>query len=343
VSYQVQLQELEAEIRQLFKNTQSENELEKVRIEYLARQGKIAAIVEQFKTLPLEEKRIVGPLLNNLKAIAQSCYQEQYDYLIAQKAAQENAKNALFDVTAYLKPDITGSLHLYTQITKELEDIFISMGFEVVDAPEVEDEFYNFTGLNVHADHPARDSHDTFWLTLPALLMRTHTSNIQVRQMKQRKPPFYLYSSGRCFRNEAIDATHDFMFRQGEIVVVGKDIALSHLLATAQEFLRALFGKADIKIRVKPSYFPFVEPGIDIEASCPFCSAGCSVCKKTGWIELLGAGLIHPEVLMHGGIDPDEYSGFALGFGLTRLAMLKYGINDLRLFQTNQRAFLDQF
>jgi len=212
-----------------------------------------------------------------------------------------------------------------------------------VDGPEVETSHYNFEALNIPADHPARDMQDTFWLTLPGRLLRTQTSNVEIRTMEQQKPPFAIVSPGRVYRNEATDASHDFMFTQLECLVVDKHVSLSNLLGTVQLFLQRVFGREDLKIRARPGYFPFVEPGVEIDASCLFCTHGCSICKKTTWIELLGSGLTHPNVLRACNLDPEEYTGFAFGMGIERLAMLKYGITDIRLFHSGSLAFLKQF
>ena len=217
------------------------------------------------------------------------------------------------------------------------------MGYEILDGPEVETDFYNFQALNIPADHPARDMQDTFWLTLPGFLMRTHTSSVEIHTMVNRKPPLAIVVPGRAYRNEATDASHDFMFMQLEGLFVDKNVSLAHLFATVQTFLQNLFEKKDLTIKVRPSYYPFVEPGVDIIMSCPFCPQGCSVCKRTRWIEIAGAGLTHPAVLEACKINPNEYSGFAFGFGLTRLVMLKYGITDIRLLHSNKIEFLKQF
>ena len=212
--------------------------------------------------------------------------------------------------------------------------------------PEVDTDYYNFEALNIPKEHPARDMHDTFWLSKAyhqPLLMRTHTSSVQAHAMETRRPPIAVGIPGRCYRHEATDASHDFMFMQCEILMIDKNISLSNLFATAKQFLSALFGKQDMTIRVRPGYFPFVEPGVEIDVSCPFCKTGCGVCKKTRWLEICGAGLVHPNVLKASNINPQEYSGFAFGFGLTRLVMLKYGINDIRLLHSNKIDFLKQF
>jgi phenylalanyl-tRNA synthetase alpha chain len=320
-----------------------EHALEQVRVQFLGRKGMLQNLMEELKNLPLDQKRIMGPKLNELKKDAEQRWHEASTNR-AQKIAHQKAAHAQqFDVTASLYQPMAGSLHVYTHIIKELKDIFVTMGYELVDGPEVETEDHNFGALNIPADHPARESHDTFWLTIPDLLLRTHTSSMQIRAMRTRKPPFAMFAPGRAYRNEAVDASHDFMFTQGELLVVGDNISLSNLLATAQTFLQHFFNTTNLAIRPRPGFFPFVEPGIEIDGTCPFCTSGCSVCKKTKWIELLGAGLVHPNVLRACGIDPERHSGFALGFGIERLAMLKYGIPDIRLFHSSKLSFLRQF
>jgi len=323
---------------------QNEKELEDVRVAFLGRNGHITSLMEQLKNLSLDEKKEFGPALNELKLFVQNSYNTKKQALLDNVAAAAMAKTQHFDVTAYKHSTLPGHIHAYTQTIEDLENIFISMGYEVADGPEVETDYYNFHALNIPADHPARDMHDTFWLTLPSMLMRTHTSTVQIHSMEHKKPPMAIFAPGRAFRNEATDASHDFMFTQGEGLVIDKNISIANLLATSKAFLQAFFEKEDLSIRARPGYFPFVEPGIEIDASCPFCSGhGCSTCKRTGWIELLGSGLVHPNVLQCSGIDSEKYSGFAFGFGIERLAMIKYGINDIRLFHSSKIHFLDQF
>lgn len=321
----------------------NDDNLEKVRITYLSRHGILTDYMSQLKTFSLEEKKQFGPELNKLKEEIQTLFNEKKEHLEQLTINKEAERLAAFDVTAYRAQASIGSLHPYTHITQSVENIFISMGFEIVDGPEVETDYHNFEALNIPENHPARDMQDTFWLTLPHMLMRTHTSSVEVHTMTNRKPPIAIAAPGRCYRNEATDATHDFMFMQVEGLLIDKQVSLGHLFATVKVFLQALFNRKDLNVRIRPSYFPFVEPGVEIDITCPFCSKGCSICKKSGWIEMGGAGLTHPHVLTACGINPEQYSGFAFGFGLTRLTMLKYGINDIRLLHSNKVDFLKQF
>lgn len=317
----------------------NEEELEQFRIKYLGRNGLLGKLFDELKDLSLEEKKNLGPKLNNLKQETHTLFEEK-----KQQINQiEKSKEIFFDVTITKPFTNHGNLHPYTKVIERIEDIFISMGFEILDGPEVETEFHNFDALNIPADHPARQIHDTFWLTIPNLLMRTHTSTVQIHAMTKRKPPIAIVAPGRCYRNEATDASHDFMFMQVEGLLIDKNVSLSNLFATVKSFLQAIFEKKDLSIRIRPGYFPFVEPGVEIDATCPFCKSGCSVCKKTGWVEICGAGLVHPNVLKSCGIDSIEYNGFAFGFGLTRLVMLKYDITDIRLLHSNRIDFLKQF
>jgi phenylalanyl-tRNA synthetase alpha chain len=325
------------------KTVTNEASLESVRVAFLGRKGKIADLMEQLKNLPVEEKKIVGPLLNALKTEIQ----EQLDALatslktkeaISQKSAQKN-----FDVSAYKYSELKGTSHIYTQIINDLEDVFISMGYDIADGPEVENEYYNFESLNIPADHPARESEDSFFLEQKSMLLRTQCSNVQARAMETYPLPIAIFSPGRVYRKEATDQTHDFLFTQAEILLVDKNISVSNLLATAHTFLKKIFENDALEMRVRPGFFPFVEPGLEIDISCPFCKTGCSVCKHTHWIEILGTGMVHPNVLRSSGIDPTIYSGFAFGMGIERIAMIKYGINDIRLFHSSKIKFLDQF
>ncbi|MCL4361013.1 phenylalanine--tRNA ligase subunit alpha [Candidatus Dependentiae bacterium] len=325
------------------KSAQTEEDLEQLRLTFLSRSGQLANLMSILKGLSDEEKRTLGPKLNKLKEAAQNAFNEKFEKLKLEKIKLEEEKKSNFDVTAYKPFEIFGSLHPYTKTIEHIENILVTMGFEIIDGPEVDSDYYNFESLNIPKNHPARDMHDTFWLDIPHMLLRTHTSSVQAHAMQEKKLPLAVGIPGRTYRHEATDASHDFMFMQCEILLIDKNISLANLFATAKTFLQALFEKGDLEIRIRPGYFPFVEPGVEIDCTCPFCTDGCSVCKKTRWIELCGAGLIHPNVLISSKIDPKIYSGFAMGFGLTRLVMLKYGINDIRLLHSNKIDFLSQF
>lgn len=237
-----------------------------------------------------------------------------------------------------------GHLHPVTQVLREVVDSFTAMGFEVADGPEVESEYYNFDALNVPKDHPARDTQDTFWVKgVPQTVLRTHTSSVQVRYMEENKPPFKIIAPGKVYRYEATDATHETQFYQIEGLVVAENISLAHLKHTLFEFFKRLYGN-DVKIRMRPSFFPFVEPGVEIDISCMKCEGnGCNVCKQTGFIEVMGAGMVHPNILKSANIDPEKYRGFAFGVGVDRLVMLKYGIDDIRLMYSGDLRLVNQF
>jgi phenylalanyl-tRNA synthetase alpha chain len=318
-------------------------DIENIRVSYLGRQGKIVLLLAQLKDLDAENKRIFGPLLHQCKQEAELHIETAKTQIEKQFQQAELNKKINFDVTAYKHEQFHGGLHLFTKVIAQLEDIFISMGYQVVRGPEVVTDYYNFEALNIPAHHPARDLQDTFWLTNPEYLLRTHTSPVQIQIMETQSVPLAVFAPGRVYRNEATDATHDFAFMQGEGLFIDKNISVSNLLASSKAFLRAFFGKDDLTIRARPGYFPFVEPGIEIDASCPFCKTGCSICKYTTWIELLGSGMVHPNVLRMSGINTDVYSGFAWGFGIERLVMVKYGITDIRLFRSGTLDFLQQF
>lgn len=318
-------------------------QLEEIRIQFLGKKGSISGLMSEIKDLSSEEKKEFGPILNNLKKESEEKIKNTKEQIINNTAKAATLKKQNFDVTTYKTNQKKGHLHPYSSFIEEIENIFISMGYEVLDGPEVETDFYNFTALNVPEDHPARDMHDTFWLNKKNYLLRTHTSNMQIHAMETKKLPIAAIVPGRTFRHEAVDASHDTQFMQCEGFFIAENVTLSHLFATAKTFLQTLFKTKDLDIRLRPGFFPFVEPGVEIDMRCPFCKDGCSVCKQSTWVEVLGSGLIHPNVLKSGGIDPKKYSGFAFGFGLTRLVMLKYGINDIRLLNSGKTKFLDQF
>jgi len=332
-----QLEELYSTFKTALKQAHTTQEIEAVRQRFIGRSGSLTLKAKEIKQLTLEQKQQYGERINQIRQDATA----QHELKIA--ALTEQTPSAPFDVTAYVPNQSRGSLHPYSIIMAEIENIAISMGLEIVQGPEAETEFHNFEALNIPQDHPARETQDTIWLTLPGRVLRSHTSTVQIRTLQERRPPFAILSQGRVYRNEATDASHDYMFMQCELMLVDTHVSLANLLALCHQFLNAIFNRTDLDLRTRPGFFPFVEPGIEIDFRCPFCTSGCSTCKKSTWIELGGAGLVHPNVLMACGINPNEYKGCAFGFGLTRLAMLKYGISDIRLLHSNSLSFLQQF
>ena len=336
------IEEVKSQFQLALKKIINEKELEEFRLKFLSRQGEIFVLMHNLKNLTVDEKREIGPLLNALKSESESAYQSKKEELENKKLNASQDKLKYFDVTSY-KPSHKGHLHPSTIILEKIENVFLSMGYQIVEGPELETDYYNFQALNIPENHPARDLQDTFWLNLPNQLMRTQTSPVQIRVMETQQPPVAILSVGRAYRNEATDASHEFVFEQAEGLFVGKNISLANLLATLKLFLQEIFESKNLEIRVRPGYFPFVEPGLEVDMLCPFCEKGCSVCKKTKWIEIGGAGMVHPNVLKACGVNPDEFSGFAFGMGLTRIVMLKFGINDIRLLSSNKIDFLKQF
>jgi phenylalanyl-tRNA synthetase alpha chain len=335
--------QLHEQIKNALQNAKTEHELEQVRLQYLTRNAELAQLLASLKDLNPEQKRVLGPQLNQMRDQVYALYDERKKQVQQVQYTHAQKKQELFDVTAYQPGGLKGSLHPYSIITQKIEDIFISMGYAIADGTELEDEWHNFDALNIPPEHPARDLQDTLWLELPQKLMRTHTSNVQIRTMQNNKPPLAILSTGRVFRYEATDATHDYAFMQTEGFLVDTNTSMAQLLATMKVLLQAIFEREDISMSVRPTYYPFVEPGIEVHMSCVFCTKGCNVCKNTRYIEVVGAGMVHPNVLTACGIDPKIYNGFAFGFGLTRLVQLKYGINDVRLLTGGNLEFLTQF
>ena len=316
--------------------------LKELEREYVGKKGVVAAMLAEIPKVAPEARKAHGQKANALKQSILELLGER------QKAFESGKLDDLrradgFDPTLPPPPAQRGSLHPITQVTRELEDLFISMGYEVLDGPEIELDHYNFEALNISKDHPARDSQDTFYCDEEGrLVLRTHTSPVQIRAMENREPPFRVIAPGRVFRQESTDASHDHTFYQMEGLVVGKDISVAHLIGAMKTLLRGIFGR-DLDVRLRPGHFPFVEPGFELDARCPFCKSGCSVCKKTTWIELLPCGLVHPNVLRAGGVDPEKWSGFAFGLGLSRLVMLRHAIDDVRHLLDGDLRFLEQF
>ena len=330
------LEALKKEFLQEVESIKNDEFLLDLKKRYLGRKGKLTLILKEVKDVAKEEKPRLGKLANEVK-------QEFGDILTkAGRAVKGGGGKVKFDPTMPGSRKPVGSLHPSTLVQYEVEDAFAQLGFAVYDGPELESEYYNFTSLNIPEDHPAWDTQDTFWLEGKNLL-RTHTSNLQVRMLQKYGVPFRGIFPGRVFRYEATDASHDHTFYQLEGLMVDKDINMGNLIATMKALLSSVF-HMDVDVRLRPGFFPFVEPGFELDIKCLVCDGeGCSVCKQSGWLELMPCGMVHPEVLKAGGIDPNEYSGFAFGLGLTRLAMMKYKIDDIRLMQSGDLRFLKQF
>jgi phenylalanyl-tRNA synthetase alpha chain len=316
--------------------------LKDIERKYLGKSGVLAAWLATIPGLPAAERPLLGQAVNRLK-------KELAERVAARAAVLETiareSDGALgsFDPTLPPPKVERGTLHPLTTLTREIEDLFVSMGYQIGDGPEIETDWNNFQALNIPPDHPARDSQDTFYLKGPGpLVLRTHTSPVQIRSLGRLSPPLRVIAPGKVFRHEATDASHEHTFHQLEGLVVDRHVSVAHLIGSMKTLLRGIF-RRDLEIRLRPGFFPFVEPGFELDARCPFCENGCSVCKQTRWVELLPCGLVHPNVLRACGIDPDEWSGFAFGLGLSRLVMLRFGINDVRLLLGGDLRFLEQF
>ncbi len=319
----------------------SDQEIEDLRVRLLGRKGILTGLLRGLKDLPATERGAAGQALNAIKEEVEVKLAEARDGLRDRERAARLGREWV-DISLDTGRRATGNLHPTSRIQYEIEDVFTSMGFEVLDGPHVETEFFNFEALNIPADHPARDMQDTFYLE-DGNLLRTHTSPIQVRGMQRLRPPFKIIGPGRVFRSERIDASHEATFHQLEGMMVDRDIKVAHLIYFMKELLRRVF-RRDVEVRLRPGYFPFVEPGFELDVRCLICGGkGCSVCKGAGWVEVLPCGMVHPNVLCHGRVDPAQYSGFAFGLGLDRLVQMKYGIDDIRHIHGADLRFLGQF
>ncbi|OIK12948.1 phenylalanine--tRNA ligase subunit alpha [Bacillus sp. MUM 13] len=340
---QERLQELQEEALQKVLNASELKELNDIRVAYLGKKGPITEVLRGMGKLSAEERPKVGALANVVReAIAQKIEEKQQALEMA--AVNEKLAAEKIDVTLPGRPVKKGSHHPLTKVIEEIEDLFIGMGYTVAEGPEVETDYYNFEALNLPKGHPARDMQDSFYIT-EEILMRTHTSPVQARTMEKHKGkgPVKIICPGKVYRRDNDDATHSHQFMQIEGLVIDENIRMSDLKGTLEVFAKKMFGQ-DREIRLRPSFFPFTEPSVEMDISCKICGGkGCSVCKGTGWIEILGAGIVHPNVLEMAGFDPEKYSGFAFGMGPERIAMLKYGIDDIRHFYTNDIRFLKQF
>ncbi|MFY0608218.1 MAG: phenylalanine--tRNA ligase subunit alpha [Cyclobacteriaceae bacterium] len=334
-------EKIENYLEEIRKSTAStQEELEAFRLKYISRKGVINSLFDEFKTIPNDQKKVLGGVLNDFKQSAQTRFKE----LISSIESQTNS-DVEQDLDVTLPPSVLlGSIHPLTTVKNRIIQIFERQGFSVKEGPEIEDDFHNFTALNFPENHPAREMQDTYFITKnPDILLRTHTSNVQVRLMESGKPPFRSIMPGRVYRNEAISARAHCFFNQVEGLYVDKKVSFKDLKETIYHFAQELFGMST-EIRFRPSYFPFTEPSAEIDISCFICKGdGCKICKHTGWVEIGGSGMVDPNVLESCGIDSKEYSGFAFGMGIERITMLKYQINDIRLFSENDVRFLQQF
>lgn len=316
-------------------------EVEELRIRYISKKGEVQALVNEFRALSPDEKRQAGPALNELKDFALNKINSLRD---AVNAAAQNAEVAAIDLTRTPAVTPLGSRHPLSIVRQEIVSIFSRLGFSIAEGPEIEDDWHVFSSLNFAEDHPARDMQDTFFINRqPDVLLRTHTSSVQTRVMEATKPPIRIICPGRVYRNEAISARAHCFFHQVEALYVDKGVSFADLKQTLDYFAREMFGP-ETRIRLRPSYFPFTEPSAEMDISCNLCGGkGCSFCKGTGWVEILGCGMVDPNVLRSCGIDPEVYSGFALGMGVERITNLKYQVKDLRMFSENDKVFLEEF
>lgn len=317
--------------------------LNDLRVHYLGKKGQLTEILRGMGGLSAEERPVIGQVANDVRAAIEAVLADKQAAFDRAETERRLAAETI-DVTLPGRTVATGSVHPLTKVTQEIEDIFLGMGYTIAEGPEVETDYFNFEALNLPKDHPARDMQDSFYIT-DEILLRTHTSPVQIRAMKNADgaTPLKVICPGRVYRRDDDDATHSFMFHQIEGLVVGPDIRMSDLKGTLLQFVQAMYGP-QVQIRLRPSFFPFTEPSAEVDVTCTQCGGqGCRMCKQSGWIEILGCGMVHPKVLEHGGFDPEQVSGFAFGMGVERIALLKYDIDDIRHFYNNDLRFLGQF
>lgn len=345
------LEKIKAEVLALLEDTSprmgtsprmdTSSDIEEIRIKYLGKKGELTSVLRGMGSLSAEERPIIGQMANEVREFIESKIAERVEALKASGLTKKLTSEKI-DVTMPGKTKTAGKQHPLAKVQREMEDIFIGMGFEIAEGPEVEYDYYNFQALNIPPNHPARDTQDTFYIT-ENILLRSQTSPVQVRTMEKQKPPIRVISPGRVYRSDAVDATHSPLFHQLEGLVVDKGITMGDLKGMLELFAKTMFGN-QAKIRFRPHHFPFTEPSAEVDISCFVCGGeGCRLCKGEGWIEILGAGMVHPNVLRGCNIDPDVYSGFAFGMGIERIVMRKYNIDDMRLLYENDVRFLNQF
>lgn len=341
MNLQERLKEIEEEGKKLFTIVNDLEKLEELRIEFLGKKGKITDVLRQMGKIPAEERPLVGKIANQLKNKLNRILQDKRDEL-TELAEQKRLTAEKIDVTLPGKEPNIGHVHPLTNILNKIKEVFIGLGYTIAEGPEIENEYNNFEALNLPKYHPARDLQDTFYIN-DNYLLRTHTSPVQIRTMADNRPPIRIIAPGRVYRSDELDASHSPVFHQLEGLLVDKGIAFSDLKGTIELFVKAIYGE-DTKTRFRPSYFPFTEPSAEVDISCVICGGeGCRLCSQTGWLEVMGSGMVHPNVLEMAGVDTSVYSGFAFGMGLDRIAMLKYGIEDIRLLYENDKRFLHQF
>ncbi len=335
------LQQIRQNVTDLLAETKDLEGLDQLRIRFLGKKGELTAVLKGMGALSSEERPKIGALANEVRTFLEKEIDERKAEL-SKKLQEEKLKREVIDVTMPGRKQELGHMHPLSQVLDEVQKVFIGMGFQIAEGPEVEYDYYNFEALNIPKNHPARDTQDTFYVE-DNIVLRTQTSPMQVRVMEKQKPPIRIIAPGRVYRSDAVDATHSPIFHQIEGLVVDKGVTMADLKGTLEAFIKELYGQ-DAKVRFRPHHFPFTEPSAEMDVSCFVCGGeGCRVCKGEGWIEILGCGMVHPKVLANCGIDPEVYSGFAFGLGLERIVMRRYGIDDLRLFYENDMRFLNQF
>jgi phenylalanyl-tRNA synthetase, alpha subunit len=339
-----QIETIKKEITEELKDIKTVSELGDLKVKYLGKKGSINELTLKMKELSIEEKKTFGKALNELKTEVTSKIEELKESLELLELNKKLEKEKIDKTLPFTKFKVGGA-HPIERVKEEIEEVFISMGYDVVEGPEVETDEYNFEKLNLPTGHPARDAQDSFYIEVDKILLRTHTSPVQARTMdaNKEKSPIRIICPGKTYRRDADDATHSHQFLQVEGLVIDENLSLADLKGTLEVFAKKMFGE-DRSLRFRPSFFPFTEPSFEVDVTCFKCaSKGCSICKGTGWIEILGSGIVHPNVLKASGYDPKKYTGFAFGVGIERVAMLKYGINDVRTLYTNDMRFLDDF
>ncbi|AQM59753.1 MULTISPECIES: phenylalanine--tRNA ligase subunit alpha [Clostridium] len=322
-------------------NAKTSSEIEEIRVKYLGKKGELTTILRGMKDVSKEERPLVGKMVNEVKSLVEE-HIEKASKAIKNKEKLEKLEKEVIDISLPGKKNRVGKKHPLYLTLENMKNIFVSMGFTIEEGPEIELDRYNFEALNIPKDHPARSEQDTFYIN-DNLVLRTQTSPVQVRTMENQKPPIKMISPGKVYRSDDVDATHSPIFYQMEGLVIDKGVTFADLKGTLELFAKKMFGNS-VKTKFRPHHFPFTEPSAEMDATCFVCGGkGCKVCKGSGWIEILGCGMVHPQVLRNCGIDPEEYSGFAFGFGVDRMVMLKYGIDDIRLLYESDMRFLDQF